>query len=65
MIYKKILGEENPADLFTKHLNRNRIDYLLGLLHIMDAVGKAQEGLEIYLVAPAVGPPAPLSGTGV
>ena len=45
--YRKICGQDNPADLFTKHLNRLRIDYLLDLLNVHDAVGSAQEGLEI------------------
>ena len=45
--YRKICGQDNPADLFTKHLTRLRVDYLLDLLNVQDAVGKAQEGLEI------------------
>ena len=47
VLYKKVFGEENPADLFTKRLNRIRIDYLLGLLNIIDAIGMTQEGLEV------------------
>ena len=45
--YRKICGEDNPADLFTKHLNRNRIDYLLDLLGLKDESGRAKEGMQI------------------
>ena len=45
--YKKIQGENNPADLFTKHLTRARLDYLLDLISIRDEAGRAEEGLEI------------------
>ena len=47
VIYKKIHGENNPADLFTKHLTRIRLDYLLSLISIRDELGRAQESLEI------------------
>ena len=45
--YKKIQGESNPADLFTKHLTRNRLDYLLDLISLRDEVGRAKESLEV------------------
>ena len=47
VLYRKICGQDNPADLFTKHLTRIRIDYLLDLLNVRDAEGRAQEGLEV------------------
>ena len=45
--YKKIHGENNPTDLFTKHLTRNRLDFLLDLISVRDELGRAQESLEI------------------
>ena len=45
--YRKINGEDNPADLFTKHLTRVRMDYSLGLLNLRDEEGRAKEGLEV------------------
>ena len=47
VLYRKICGQDNPTDLFTKHLTRIRIDYLLDLLNVRDAEGRAQEGLEV------------------
>ena len=45
--YKKIQGDHNPADLFTKHLTRARLDYLLDLISIRDEAGRAQESLQV------------------
>ena len=45
--FKKIWGEENPADLSTKYLTRTKIDKLLELIYLEDKDGKAIEGLDI------------------
>ena len=45
--YRKINGENNPADLFTKHLTRIRLDFLLDLISIRDELGRAQESLQV------------------
>ena len=45
--YRKICGQNILADLLTKHLTRIRIDYLLDLLNVRDAEGRAQEGLDV------------------
>ena len=45
--YRKINGESNPADLFTKHLTRIRLDLLLDLISIKDEMGRAKESLEV------------------
>ena len=45
--YRKILGDNNPADLFTKHLTRVRLDHLLDLISIRDEMGRAKESLEV------------------
>ena len=47
VIYRKNHGESNPADLFTKHLTRIRLDYLLDLISIRDEIGRARESLEV------------------
>ena len=47
VIYRKILGDDNPADLFTKHLTRIRLDHLLDLISIRDEIGRAKESLEV------------------
>ena len=47
VVYRKILGEDNPADLFTKHLTRIRLDHLLDLISIRDETGRAKESLEV------------------
>ena len=44
--YRKILGD-NPADLFTKHLTRVRLDHLLDLISARDEIGRAKESLEV------------------
>ena len=45
--FKKIWGEENPADLGTKYLTRINIDKLIELIYLEDKDGKAIEGLDI------------------
>ena len=45
--FRKVLGDENPADLSTKYLTRLRIDKLLALIYLRDEEGKAEEGLDI------------------
>ena len=47
VVYRKISGESNPAYLFTKHLTRIRMDYLLDLLSLRDEEGRAKESLEV------------------
>ena len=45
--FRKVLGDENPADLSTKCLTRLRMDKLLQLIYLRDEEGKAEEGLDI------------------
>ena len=45
--FRKVLGDENPADLSTKYLTRLRMDELLQLIYLRDEEGKAEEGLDI------------------
>ena len=45
--YAKVLGTENPADLMTKHLVREKIDKYLTLLHQERQEGRAESGLEL------------------
>ena len=46
-VFKKVLGTENPADLMTKYLTREKIDGCLGLLHQERLEGRADRGLNI------------------
>ena len=45
--FRKVLGDESPADLSTKYLTRLRMDKLLQLIYLKDKEGKAEEGLDI------------------
>ena len=45
--YQKMKGEQNPADINTKHLTRLRLDVLLDLINLRDRSGRAEESLEI------------------
>ena len=45
--FRKVLGDENPADLSIKYLTRLRIDKLLALIYLRDEEGKAEEDLDI------------------
>ena len=45
--FRKVLGDENPADLSTKYLTRLRMDKLIQLIYLEDQDGKAEEGLYI------------------
>ena len=45
--FRKVLGDENPADLGTKYLTRLRMDKLIQLIYLKDKEGKAEEGLDI------------------
>ena len=47
MSFKKVWGEENPADLCTKHLTRIRIDKLIAMISLHHREGKANEGLNV------------------
>ena len=47
VIFRKVLGDENPAGLSTKYLTRLRMDKLLQLIYLRDEEGKAEEGLDI------------------
>ena len=50
MKFKKVHGEENPADINTKYLTRLRMDKLLDLAGLYDREGRAEVGLEISLL---------------
>ena len=52
---KKVAGEENPADLSTKHLTRSRMDKLLELTGLCDREGRAESGLEVNMVVDSSG----------
>ena len=45
--FRKVLGDDNPADLSTKYLTRIRMDKLIEMICLRDKDGKAQEGLDI------------------
>ena len=45
--FHKVKGEQNPADLNTKHLTRIRLDILLGLINLHDRERRAEESLEV------------------
>ena len=45
--FQKVKGEENPADINTKHLTRIRVDILLSLINLLDRAGRAEESLEV------------------
>ena len=45
--FQKVKGEQNPADINTKHLTRVRLDILLGLINLHDREGRAEESLEV------------------
>ena len=45
--FKKVLGDDNPADLSTKYLTRIRMDKLIDMISLKDKEGKAEEGLDI------------------
>ena len=43
----KILGTENPADLFTKNLTQNKIDFYMGLIKQEYREGRADKSLNL------------------
>ena len=45
--FRKVLGDDNPADLCTKYLTRLRMDKLIQLIYLKDKEGRAEEGLYI------------------
>ena len=45
--FRKVLGDDNPADLSTTYLTRIRMDKLIQLVYLKDKEGKAEEGLDI------------------
>ena len=45
--YQKVWGEQNPADINTKHLTRLRLDVLVDLINLRDRIGRADESLEV------------------
>ena len=45
--FRKVLGDDSPAELSTKYLTRIRMDKLIEIIHLRDKEGKAQEGLDI------------------
>ena len=47
LIFRKVKGEENPADLGTKHLTRKKIDELLTKIYLQEAEGGADQSLTI------------------
>lgn len=47
LYFKKVKGENNPADLFTKHLPAAKIAELTSLLSLCRTDGRADSGLEV------------------
>ena len=47
LTFRKVKGEENPADLGTKHLTRKKIDELLSKIYLQEAEGRADQSLTI------------------
>ena len=47
LIFRKVKGEENPADLGTKHLTRKKIDELLAKISLHEVEGRADQSLTI------------------
>ena len=45
--FRKILGTENPADLMTKYLSRDKIDACLAKIDQRMREGRASKGLEL------------------
>ena len=48
--FRKVKGEENPADVCTKHLVRAKMDVLLELISLQDRQGRADVGLEVSML---------------
>ena len=48
--FRKVKGEENPADICTKHLTRIKVDLLLELISLRDREGRADMGLEVSMI---------------
>ena len=46
-VYAKVLGTENPADLMTKHLVREKVDKYLAVMSQCRKDGRAESGLEL------------------
>ena len=47
LAFRKVRGEENPADLGTKHLTRRKIDELIAKIYLQEADGRADQSLNI------------------
>ena len=45
--FMKILGTENPADLMTKHLIRDKVDKCMNTIHQIRLDGRAASGLTL------------------
>ena len=50
--YRKVPGEENPADLLTKHLPAHRRDHLVPMLSQLPAEGDASARLRLQSLVP-------------
>ena len=48
--FRKVRGEENPADICTKHLTRIKMDLLIVLISLRDEQGRADMGLEVSML---------------
>ena len=47
LTFRKVKGEESPADLGTKHLTRKKIDELISKIYLHEAEGRADQSLNI------------------
>ena len=47
LTYSKVKGEDNPADVCTKHLNRGKLDWLLPMTNLHQREGRADLALQV------------------
>ena len=45
--FRKVKGEESPANLGTKHLTEKKIDELISKIYLQEADGRADQSLMI------------------
>ena len=47
VVMRKVLGDDNPADFFTKHLVQAKIVKYCGIMHLLLTGGRASAGLHV------------------
>ena len=53
--FSKVLGKDNPADLYTKHLDTKTISHHLRKLNYTEAAGRAVEAPKFYMISRELG----------